>query len=53
MRKKQTNVKTALNAKLIQLKAAAMADQDVVVIAETENLIDDVKYQQGQEVCVC
>jgi hypothetical protein len=50
VRKKQKNVKTALNAKLIQLKAAATVDQDVVANADTKNLIDDVKYQQGQEV---
>ena len=47
MRKKQKNTKTALDAKLKQLRSAAMVDRDVVVIADTENLIDDVKYQQG------
>ena len=49
MRKKQKNVKTALHAKLIQLKAVATADQDVVAIADTKNLINDIEYQQGQE----
>ncbi len=41
---------TALDAKLKQLRAAATADQDVVAIADTKNLIDDIKYQQNQEV---
>ncbi len=50
MRKKQKNMKTALDAKLKQLRAAAMADRDVVAIADTENLIDDIEYQQNQEL---
>jgi hypothetical protein len=50
VRKKQKNVKTALNAKLIQLRAAATVDRDVVAIADTKNLIDDIEYQQSQEV---
>ena len=50
MRKKQKNTKTALDAKLKQLRSVATVDQDVVAIADTENLIDDVEYQQGQEV---
>jgi hypothetical protein len=50
VRKKQKNMKTALDAKLKQLRAAAMADRDVVAIADTENLIDDIEYQQNQEL---
>ncbi len=50
VRKKQKNTKTSLDAKLKQLRSAATGDQDVVVIADTENLIDDVEYQQGQAV---
>ncbi len=50
MRKKRRNTKTALDAKLKQLTAAVTADQDVVAIADTKNLIDDIDYQQNQEV---
>ena len=50
VRKKQKNTKTALDAKLKQLRSAATGDQDVVAIADTKNLIDDVEYQQGQAV---
>ena len=50
VRKKQKNTKTALDAKLKQLRSAATVDRDVVAIADTENLIDDVEYQQGQAV---
>jgi hypothetical protein len=48
--KKQKNTKTALDAKLKQLRAAVTVDQDVVAIADIENLIDDIEYQQNQEV---
>jgi hypothetical protein len=47
VRKKQKNTKTALDAKLRQLRAAATVDRDVVVIADTENLIDDVEARPG------
>ena len=50
VRKKQKNTKTALDAKLKQLRSAATVDRDVVAIADTENLINDVEYQQGQAV---
>ncbi len=50
MGKKQKNTKTALDAKLKQLRAAVTVDQDVVAIADIENLIDDIEYQQNQEV---
>ncbi len=50
MRKKQRNLKTALDAKLKQLRSAAAGDRDVVAIADTENLIDNIEYQQGQAV---
>jgi hypothetical protein len=50
VRMKQKNTKTALDAKLKQLRSAATGDRDVVAIADTENLIDDVEYQQSQAV---
>ena len=43
-------MKAALQAKLRQLKAEDLEDQDVVVIAEVENEIEDIIYQQGNEV---
>ena len=48
VRSKQTRVKAALTAKLVQLQAAAV--QDVVEIAEVENQIEDITYQQGKDV---
>jgi hypothetical protein len=48
VRSKQTRVKAALTAKLVQLKAATV--QDVVEIAEVENQIEDISYQQGKDV---
>ena len=45
VRKMQKNTKTALDAKLRQLKAAATTDRDVVAIADIEDLIDDIEYQ--------
>jgi len=50
VRKKQTKVKAALNAKLRQLQAVAEEDQDVVEIADIENKIEDIEYQQGKKV---
>jgi hypothetical protein len=50
MRKKQVNIKTALDAKLRKLKSLASDIQDVVAIAKVKNEIKDVIYQQGQEV---
>jgi hypothetical protein len=47
-RSKQTRVKAALTAKLVQLQAAAV--QDVVEIADVENQIEDINYQQGKDV---
>jgi hypothetical protein len=49
-RKKQVNIKTALDAKLRKLKSLARDIQDAVAIAKVENEIKDVIYQQGQEV---
>ena len=49
VRKKQTNVKAALQAKLRQLNAV-VTDKDVVEIAEIENQIEDIDYQQNKEV---
>jgi hypothetical protein len=43
VRSKQTRVKAALTAKLVQLQAAAV--QDVVEIADVENQIEDISYQ--------
>jgi hypothetical protein len=50
VRKKQVNIKTALNAKLRKLKSLASDIQDAVAIVEVENEIKDVVCQQGQEV---
>jgi hypothetical protein len=48
MRKKQVNIKKAMEAKLVQLQAASI--QDAVAIAEVKNEIKDIVYQQGQEI---
>jgi hypothetical protein len=45
VRKKQVNIKTALDAKLRKLKSLASDIQDAVAIAEVENEIEDVVYQ--------
>jgi hypothetical protein len=50
VRKKQVNITTALDAKLGKLKSLASDIQDAVAIAKVENEIEDVVYQQGQEV---
>jgi hypothetical protein len=50
VRKMQVNVNPALDAKLRKLKSLASDIQDAVAIVETENEIEDVLYQQGQEV---
>ena len=47
MRKKQVNIKAAMDIKLVQLKAASI--QDAVAIAKVENEIEDIKFQQGRE----
>ena len=48
VRKKQVNIKAAMGAKLVQLQAASI--QDAVAIAKVKNEIEDIEYQQGQEV---
>jgi hypothetical protein len=48
VRSKQTRVRAALTAKLGQLQAAVPAD--VVEIADVENQIEDIVYQQGKDV---
>jgi hypothetical protein len=48
VRKKQVNIEAAMGAKLVQLQAASI--QDAVAISEVENEIEDIEYQQGQEV---
>ena len=48
VRSKQTRVRAALTAKLGQLQGAAVPD--VVEIADVENQIDDITYQQGKDV---
>ena len=48
MRKKQVNIKAAMETKLVQLRAASI--QDAVAIAEVENEIEDIDCQQEQEV---
>ncbi len=42
-------MRTALDAKLAQLQSAS-GIQDAVAISEVENQVEDVAYQQGQEV---
>jgi hypothetical protein len=49
VRRKQVNMRTALDAKLAQLQSAT-GIQDAVAIAEVENQVKDVAYHQGQEV---
>jgi hypothetical protein len=48
VRKKQTNVKAALEAKLKQLEAETV--KDIVEIADVENKIEDITYLQGKDV---
>ena len=43
-------MKAALKAKLTKLQAVEEAKQDEVEIADLENQIEDIQYQQGQEV---
>ena len=51
VRMKQTNLMTALQAKLITLQAAVNAGNDVTLeIANLENEIDDLKFESRQEV---
>jgi hypothetical protein len=49
VRRKQRNMKTALEVKLVQFQSASGV-QDAVAIAKVENQVKDVVYQQGQEV---
>jgi hypothetical protein len=49
VRRKQVNMKTALDAKLAQLQSASII-HDAVAIAKVENQVKDVAYHQGQEV---
>jgi hypothetical protein len=49
VRRKQKNMRTALDAKLAQLQSAP-GIQDDVAIAKVENQVKDIAYQQGQEV---
>jgi hypothetical protein len=49
VRRKQMNMRTALDAKLAQLQSAS-GIQDAVAIAKVENQVKDVAYHQGQEV---
>jgi hypothetical protein len=49
VRRKQVNMRTALDAKLAQLQSAS-GIQDAVAIAEVKNQVKDVAYHQGQEV---
>jgi hypothetical protein len=49
VRRKQKNMRTALDAKLAQLQSA-LGIQDAVAIAKVKNQVKDVAYQQGQEV---
>jgi hypothetical protein len=49
VRRKQMNMRTALDSKLAQLQSAS-GIQDAVAIAKVENQVKDVAYHQGQEV---
>jgi hypothetical protein len=49
VRRKQVNMRTALDVKLAQLQSAS-GTQDAVAIAEVKNQVNDVVYHQGQEV---
>ncbi len=49
VRRKKKNMRTALDAKLAQLQSA-LGIQDAVAIAKVKNQVEDVAYQQGQEV---
>jgi hypothetical protein len=49
VRRKQMNMRTALDAKLAQLQST-LGIQDAVAIAKVENQVEDVAYHQGQEV---
>jgi hypothetical protein len=46
VRRKQKNMRTALDAKLAQLQSP-LGNQDAVAIAKDENQVEDVTYQQG------
>ncbi len=49
VRRKQVNMRTALDAKLAQLQSA-IGIQDALAIAKAENQVKDVTYHQVQEV---
>jgi hypothetical protein len=49
VRRKQLNMRTALDAKLTQLQSTS-GIQYAVAIAEVKNQVEDVAYHQGQEV---
>jgi hypothetical protein len=49
VRRKQVNMRTALDAKLAQLQLAS-GIQDAVAIAKVENQVKDVAYHRGKEV---
>jgi hypothetical protein len=49
VKRKQLNMRTALDAKLAQLQSV-LGIQDAVAIAKVENQVEDIAYHQGQEV---
>jgi hypothetical protein len=49
VRRKQMNMRTALDAELAQLQSAS-GIQDAVAITKVENQVKNVAYHQGQEV---
>jgi hypothetical protein len=49
VRRKQVNMRTALDAKLAQLQSTS-GIQDAIAIAKVKNQVEDVAYHQGQEV---
>jgi hypothetical protein len=49
VRRKQMNMRTALDTKLAQLQSA-LGIQDAVASAKVKNQVEDLAYHQGQEV---
>ena len=50
VRRKQEKTKVALEAKWRQLLSVPPADRELIDIADLENQIEDITYQEGQEV---
>lgn len=50
VKRKQINLLAALQERLNQLRSESRDNQDVIEIASVENQIDDLEYEQSQEV---